>query len=95
MRVSVMMDSNGCNTTAAAAVVAAKKHVPLNGSTALVLGGTGPVGLRVAQLLAGEGCESNWHHDPTNVRRQSARHFPVVWIRLNWNQWLPVTPTIA
>ena len=56
MRVSVMMDSNGCNTTAAAAVVAAKKHVPLDGSTALVLGGTGPVGQRVAQLLAGEGC---------------------------------------
>jgi hypothetical protein len=56
MRVSVMMDSNGCNTTAAAAVVAAKKHVPLNRSTALVLGGTGPVGLRVAQLLAGERC---------------------------------------
>lgn len=57
MRVSVMMDSNGCNTTAAAAVVAAKSHVPLQGATALVLGGTGPVGQRVAQLLAGEGCQ--------------------------------------
>lgn len=57
MRVSVMMDSNGCNTTAAAAVVAAKKHLELNGSSAVVLGGTGPVGQRVAQLLAGEGAE--------------------------------------
>jgi len=57
MRVSVMMDSNGCNTTAAAAVVAAKKHLALNDISAVVLGGTGPVGLRVAQLLAAEGSE--------------------------------------
>ena len=56
MRVSLMMDSNGCNTTAAAAVVAARTHVSLSGATALVLGGTGPVGQRVAQLLAREGC---------------------------------------
>ena len=55
MRVSVMMDSNGCNTTAAAAVVAAKKHLDLSKSSAVVLGGTGPVGQRVAQLLASEG----------------------------------------
>ncbi len=55
MKVSVMMDSNGCNTTAAAAVVAAKKHLQLAKTSALVLGGTGPVGQRVAQLLATEG----------------------------------------
>ena len=55
MRVSVMMDSNGSNTTAAAAVVAAKKHLSLNGLSALVLGGTGPVGHRVAQILASQG----------------------------------------
>lgn len=57
MRVSVMMDSNGCNTTAAAAVVAAAKHVELKGARALVLGGTGPVGQRVAQILASQGSE--------------------------------------
>lgn len=57
MRVSVMMDANGCNTTAAAAVVAAKKHLTLAGTSAVVLGGTGPVGQRVAQLLAAEGSE--------------------------------------
>ena len=57
MRVSVMMDSNGCNTTAAAAVVAAKSHLQLNGCPAVVLGGTGPVGQRVAQLLAMEGSD--------------------------------------
>jgi methylenetetrahydrofolate/methylenetetrahydromethanopterin dehydrogenase (NADP+) len=55
MRVSIMMDSNGSNTTAAAAVLAAKKHVDLSGRFALVLGGTGPVGQRAAQLLAREG----------------------------------------
>jgi hypothetical protein len=55
VRVSAMMDSNGSNTTAAAAVLAARKHVALSGTTALVLGGTGPVGQRVAQLLAREG----------------------------------------
>jgi glutamyl-tRNA reductase len=50
-----MMDSNGSNTTAAAAVLAARKHLALNGATVLVLGGTGPVGQRVAQLVAREG----------------------------------------
>jgi hypothetical protein len=55
MRVSVMMDSNGSNTTAAAAVLAAKKHLDLKGRRALVLGSTGPVGQRAAQLLAREG----------------------------------------
>lgn len=55
MRVSIMMDSNGSNTTAAAAVLAAKKHLTLSGLSALVLGGTGPVGHRVAQILASQG----------------------------------------
>ncbi|MBI1310878.1 bifunctional NADP-dependent methylenetetrahydromethanopterin dehydrogenase/methylenetetrahydrofolate dehydrogenase [bacterium] len=52
VRVSVMMDSNGSNTTAAAAVLAAGKHLDLSQSTALILGGTGPVGQRAAQILA-------------------------------------------
>jgi hypothetical protein len=55
LRVSVMVDSNGSNTTAAAAVLAARKHVELRDRVALVLGGTGPVGVRAAQLLAREG----------------------------------------
>jgi hypothetical protein len=55
LRVSVMVDSNGANTTAAAAVLAAARHARLAESRALVLGGTGPVGQRVARLLAGEG----------------------------------------
>ncbi len=54
-RVSVMMDANGANTTAAAAALCAMRHVPAQEMHALVLGGTGPVGQRVARLLAGEG----------------------------------------
>lgn len=57
MRVSVMMDSNGSNTTAAAAVLAAGKHLDFSETTALVLGGTGPVGQRAAQLLAKRGAK--------------------------------------
>ncbi|QDT25824.1 NADP-dependent methylenetetrahydromethanopterin/methylenetetrahydrofolate dehydrogenase [Gimesia panareensis] len=55
VRVSVMMDSNGSNTTAAAAVLAAGKHLDFAETKALILGGTGPVGLRAAQLLARRG----------------------------------------
>lgn len=55
VRVSVMHDSNGCNTTAAAAVIAAGRHLNLAETEALVLAGTGPVGMRVAELLARAG----------------------------------------
>lgn len=55
VRVSVMLDASGCNTTAAAAVAAAARHADLERSRAVVLGGTGPVGRRVAQLLARAG----------------------------------------
>ena len=55
LRCSVMLDANGANTTAAAAVLRAGKHLELANTTALVLGGTGPVGQRVARLLARQG----------------------------------------
>jgi hypothetical protein len=54
LRVSVMLDSNGANTTAAAAVLCAKKHGPLSGTTVAVLAATGSVGRRVVRLLARE-----------------------------------------
>jgi len=54
-RVSVMFDCNGCNTTAAAAVAWLAHGRSLAGKSAVVLGGTGPVGQRVAVLLAREG----------------------------------------
>lgn len=54
-RVSVMFDSNGCNTTASAAVAWLAHGRPLAGKRAVVLAGTGPVGQRAAALLAHEG----------------------------------------
>ncbi len=52
-RVSVLLDSNGANTTAAATVLAALEGSGgvLDGVAAAVLGATGPVGQRVARLL--------------------------------------------
>ncbi|MFM9061868.1 MAG: NAD(P)-dependent methylenetetrahydromethanopterin dehydrogenase, partial [Pirellula sp.] len=55
-KVSVMIDCNGSNSTAAAAVISASRHVSLEGNTALVLAATGPVGQRVARILANEKC---------------------------------------
>lgn len=55
MRVSILFDPNGANTTAAAAVLAAGRHHALDGAEALILAGTGPVGQRAARLLARQG----------------------------------------
>jgi methylenetetrahydrofolate/methylenetetrahydromethanopterin dehydrogenase (NADP+) len=57
LRVSVMLDSNGCNTTATAAVVKIISKVQVQGRKVVVLAGTGPVGQRAAALLAKEGAE--------------------------------------
>jgi len=57
LRVSVLLDANGANTTAAAAVRAAARHLDLRSAKALVLAATGPVGQRVARLLARQGAE--------------------------------------
>lgn len=57
LRVSVLLDSSGANTTASAAVLLVRQHVSLSGAPALVLGGTGPVGMRVARILAKEGAK--------------------------------------
>ncbi|MEQ1560972.1 MAG: NADP-dependent methylenetetrahydromethanopterin/methylenetetrahydrofolate dehydrogenase [Methyloglobulus sp.] len=54
-QVSVMLDSNGCNTTAAAAVAKLATSGTLAGKKAVVLAGTGPVGQRAAVMLAQEG----------------------------------------
>jgi methylenetetrahydrofolate/methylenetetrahydromethanopterin dehydrogenase (NADP+) len=55
-RVSVMLDSNGCNTTAATTIARIAKARSLAGSRAVVIG-LGAVGLRSAVLLQKEGCE--------------------------------------
>jgi len=56
-QVSTMLDSNGSNTTAAAAVAKIATSTSLAGKKAVILGGTGPVGQRAAAMLALEGAE--------------------------------------
>lgn len=56
-QVSVMLDSNGSNTTAAAGVAKLAGTGALNNKKAVVLAGTGPVGQRAAVMLAQEGAE--------------------------------------
>lgn len=56
-QVSVMLDSNGCNTTASAAVAKLAAGRSLAGKKAVVLAGTGPVGQRAAYMLAKEGAD--------------------------------------
>jgi len=56
MRVSVMLDSNGSNTTAVAAVARLLQVVgDVRGRRAVVVAGTGPVGIRAAGLLSRAG----------------------------------------
>ncbi|MBL8977502.1 MAG: saccharopine dehydrogenase NADP-binding domain-containing protein [Gemmatimonadetes bacterium] len=56
LTVSVMLDSNGSNTTAVAAVVKIEQAVgDLKGRKVVILAGTGPVGQRAAGLLARDG----------------------------------------
>jgi methylenetetrahydrofolate/methylenetetrahydromethanopterin dehydrogenase (NADP+) len=54
-RVSLMMDANGCNTTAAAAVARLAGVLDLKGARVTILAGTGPVGVRAAVFFAREG----------------------------------------
>lgn len=56
-RVSIMLDSNGSNTTAAAGVAKLLSSGTVAGKKAVILAGTGPVGRRAAVMLAKEGAE--------------------------------------
>ncbi|MEX2352672.1 MAG: NADP-dependent methylenetetrahydromethanopterin/methylenetetrahydrofolate dehydrogenase [Gammaproteobacteria bacterium] len=56
-RVSVMLDCNGCNTTAAAAVASMLKNGDIKGKKAVILAGTGPVGSRAAVMLSRAGAK--------------------------------------
>jgi methylenetetrahydrofolate/methylenetetrahydromethanopterin dehydrogenase (NADP+) len=55
-RVSAMLDSNGCNTTAATTVARLAREIDLKGRRVVIVG-AGAVGLRAAALLIDEGCE--------------------------------------
>jgi hypothetical protein len=57
-RVSIMLDSNGSNTTAVAAVVKIEETVgDVRGKRVLIVAGTGPVGQRADGLLSKGGAE--------------------------------------
>ena len=68
VRVSVMLDANGCNTTAAATVRKIASVGRLKGQKVVVMAGTGPVGVRAAALMAGEGA----HVSLTSRSREGA-----------------------
>ena len=63
---SIMLDSDGSNTTAAAAVARVRGAVTLKGGRAAVIG-VGPVGLRTAELLGREGAEVTMFTFPPDV----------------------------
>ena len=65
-KVSLMLDSNGCNTTAATAIAKLAQQGGLDGQKAVILG-QGPVGLRAGALLAGEGCQVTLSSLPEDV----------------------------
>jgi hypothetical protein len=54
--VSVMLDSNGCNTTAATTIALLAKEIELKGRRVVIVG-AGAVGLRAAKILIDEGCD--------------------------------------
>jgi hypothetical protein len=55
-KVSAMLDSNGCNTTAATTVALLAREIDLKGRRAVIVG-AGAVGLRAAKILIDEGCD--------------------------------------
>lgn len=74
VRVSVMFDANGSNTTAAALVKKIAHGRNLKGKRALVLAGTGPVGIRAGILLASEGCEVFFSSRKLSRAQEVCRH---------------------
>jgi hypothetical protein len=69
---SIMLDSDGSNTTAAAAVARVRTAAALDGARAAVVG-VGPVGLRTAELLRREGSEVTLFTFPSDVMEGAYR----------------------
>jgi hypothetical protein len=69
---SIMLDSDGSNTTAAACVARVRGAVTLRGSRVAVIG-VGPVGLRTAELLRREGAEATLLTFPPDVMERGYR----------------------
>jgi methylenetetrahydrofolate/methylenetetrahydromethanopterin dehydrogenase (NADP+) len=71
-RPSIMLDSDGSNTTAATAVALVRGAVRLEGGHAAVIG-VGPVGLRTAELLRREGADVALFTFPPDVMERGHR----------------------
>ena len=69
---SIMLDSDGSNTTAATAVARVRGAVTLKDGRAAVVG-VGPVGLRTAELLRREGAEVTMFTFPPDVMKGGHR----------------------
>lgn len=69
---SIMLDSDGSNTTAAAAVARVRGAVDLKRARAAVIG-VGPVGLRTAELLRREGADATMFTFPPDVMQGGHR----------------------
>ena len=69
---SIMLDSDGSNTTAGAAVAKVRGAVTLKGERAAVVG-VGPVGLRTAELLKREGAEVTMFTFPPDAMKGGYR----------------------
>jgi threonine dehydrogenase-like Zn-dependent dehydrogenase len=74
-RISAMLDSDGCNTTAATAIALIAKDRDVRGRRAVILG-VGPVGLRSATLLLQEGCDVLAVTIPADVLGTDSYHTP-------------------
>ena len=80
LRVAAMLDSNGSNTTAVAAVARLSQAVgDVRGRRAVVIAGTGPVGTRAAGLLARAGADvtitSRHSEEAERISRQIRERF--------------------
>jgi methylenetetrahydrofolate/methylenetetrahydromethanopterin dehydrogenase (NADP+) len=80
LRVSVMLDPNGANTTAVAAVAKVIQAVgDVRGKRVVITAGTGPVGARAAGLLARAGAEviitSRYPEEGSRIAQEIRRRF--------------------
>lgn len=99
LQVSVMLDCNGANTTASAAVLNCNKHLPLQGKRVLVLAGTGAVGQRVCQLAAHLGAEVGCHSRSREKLEVMKERLPGLHLCHRdstslWNEWLTSTDAV-
>lgn len=93
MQVSVMLDSNGANSTSVAAILCVLRHLPLEGRRVLVLAATGSVGKRVSQLAVQCGAHVTCHSRSMEKLQRLQTEIPSIQIQTaddiaGWNETL-------